>query len=161
GLIIEAARLDQPADSIISPRVMAVPDDHARALTLAAALAQKCQLERLYARAKAEIDSTKRAAKLVSSEFRRQQRGSEEILHVRTEQFETAVNNMPHGLCMFDADAQLVVCNNRYAEMYSLAREFTQPGVTHEDIVRHKKDRGSFAGDADHYCDELKSAIVN
>src|SRR3954452_13644962 len=26
--------------------------------------------------------------------------------------------NMPHGLCMFDAERRLLLCNSRYAEMY-------------------------------------------
>jgi PAS domain-containing protein len=33
---------------------------------------------------------------------------------------DTALNNMSQGLCMFDAQARLVVCNRRYIEMYGL-----------------------------------------
>ena len=29
-------------------------------------------------------------------------------------QFDTAFNNMPHGLCMFRADGQLAVVNHRF-----------------------------------------------
>jgi diguanylate cyclase (GGDEF)-like protein len=31
--------------------------------------------------------------------------------------FDTALNNMPHGLCMFDADRKVVVANKRFAEL--------------------------------------------
>jgi PAS domain-containing protein len=30
---------------------------------------------------------------------------------------DSALNNMSQGLCMFDAEARLVVCNRRYIEM--------------------------------------------
>ncbi len=35
--------------------------------------------------------------------------------------FDTALNNMPHGLCMFDAEGRMVVSNRRLAEMLKLA----------------------------------------
>jgi diguanylate cyclase (GGDEF)-like protein len=35
-------------------------------------------------------------------------------------QFDTALNNMPHGLSMFRADGRLVVMNNRFREMLNL-----------------------------------------
>jgi diguanylate cyclase (GGDEF)-like protein len=139
---------------------MAVPDDHLGALTLAVALAQKCRLERLYADTRAAIESTNRAARLVSSEFQRQQRGQEEKLNVQNEQFETALNNMPQGVCMFDANAQLVVCNDRYIEMYEISRDIVRPGVSLRAIVRHRHDTGSFAGDVDEYCLEVMTAIA-
>ena len=38
-------------------------------------------------------------------------------------QFDTALNNMPHGLCMFGADGRLAVVNRRFSEMMSLPDE--------------------------------------
>ena len=32
----------------------------------------------------------------------------------------TALNNMTQGLCMFDAKQRLIVCNDRYAQLYNL-----------------------------------------
>ena len=40
----------------------------------------------------------------------------------------TALKNMAHGLCMFDRDQRLVVCNERYGEMYDLTPEQITPG---------------------------------
>ncbi|HTV37844.1 MAG TPA: PAS-domain containing protein, partial [Xanthobacteraceae bacterium] len=37
----------------------------------------------------------------------------------------SALNNMTQGLCMFDGAARLILCNERYAEMYHLRKEFT------------------------------------
>lgn len=35
----------------------------------------------------------------------------------------TALNNMSEGLCMFDSSARLILCNERYIEMYGLSPE--------------------------------------
>src|SRR6202008_2364194 len=50
-------------------------------------------------------------------------------------QFDTALNNMPHGLCMFRADGQLVVMNNRCRETLNLPDDIIDghPGAT--DVV--------------------------
>ena len=40
----------------------------------------------------------------------------------------TTLNNMSPGLCMFDCDERLVVCNTPYARMYGLTPELTKPG---------------------------------
>src|SRR5688500_3165496 len=44
-------------------------------------------------------------------------------------QFDTALNNMPHGLCMFGADGRLGVMNYRFSEMMHLADDFVHRGV--------------------------------
>jgi diguanylate cyclase (GGDEF)-like protein len=50
-------------------------------------------------------------------------------------QFDTALNNMPHGLCMFAADGRLAVMNHRFSEMMNLSDNFVQRGVGASDIV--------------------------
>jgi diguanylate cyclase (GGDEF)-like protein len=52
--------------------------------------------------------------------------------------FEVALNNMLHGLCMFDVEERLIVCNQRYAKMYALPDDLTQPGARWRDIVAHR-----------------------
>src|ERR1700712_3252500 len=39
-----------------------------------------------------------------------------------------ALNNMTQGLCMFDAQGQLILCNERYMEMYGLTPETAKIG---------------------------------
>jgi diguanylate cyclase (GGDEF)-like protein/PAS domain S-box-containing protein len=152
-LVVEAAQLDHIADYIVSDRVMAVPEDHARALQLAAALARSCRLERSQAQIKMELRAAQRAAQLVSTEYQRQQRD-------RNKLFETALNNMSQGLCMFDGDANLVVCNDRYIEMYGLSRDVVVPGVNLRAILEHRKERGSFAGDPEIYVKDLHANVA-
>jgi diguanylate cyclase (GGDEF)-like protein len=42
---------------------------------------------------------------------------------------DVALNNMTHGLCMFDADEKLIVCNATYVHMYGLSGEDARPGT--------------------------------
>jgi diguanylate cyclase (GGDEF)-like protein len=50
-------------------------------------------------------------------------------------QFDTALNNMPHGLCMFAADGRLAVMNHRFSEMMNLSDDFVHRGATAPGIV--------------------------
>ena len=50
-------------------------------------------------------------------------------------QFDTALNNMPHGLCMFAADGRLAVMNHRFSEMMNLSDDLVQRGATAPDII--------------------------
>ena len=40
-----------------------------------------------------------------------------------------ALNNMTHGLCMFDAEQKLIVCNRTYVDMYDLPPQLSRPGT--------------------------------
>ena len=48
---------------------------------------------------------------------------------------QTALKHMAHGLCMFDCDQRLVVCNERYATMYGLDAEQIGAGTTLRSIL--------------------------
>ncbi|CAN7667297.1 EAL domain-containing protein [Bradyrhizobium sp. LjRoot220] len=50
-------------------------------------------------------------------------------------QFDTALNNMPHGLCMFGADGRLAVMNHRFSKMMDLSDDSVQGGVSAYDII--------------------------
>ena len=50
-------------------------------------------------------------------------------------QFDTALNNMPHGLCMFATDGRLAVMNHRFSEMMRLSDDLVQRGANASDIV--------------------------
>ena len=49
-------------------------------------------------------------------------------------QFDTALNNMPHGLCMFHADGRLVVVNRRFLEMMHLSDDDVHIGANAPDV---------------------------
>ncbi|HVW91663.1 MAG TPA: PAS-domain containing protein [Devosia sp.] len=71
-----------------------------------------------------------------------EQQQREELLRARTLElqvqnirFDAAINNMLHGISMFDADNRLIVCNRQYAEMYSLPEHLTRPGTSFWDML--------------------------
>jgi PAS domain S-box-containing protein len=47
----------------------------------------------------------------------------------------TALKNMAHGLSLFDKDQRLILCNERYAEIYGLAPEQAKPGAALRSIL--------------------------
>jgi diguanylate cyclase (GGDEF)-like protein len=71
-------------------------------------------------------------------------REQEESLRIRNLQFDTAINNMSQGLCFFDAAHRLIVCNDRYVDMYDLPRDRIGPGTPLAEIVNLRFEVGSF-----------------
>jgi diguanylate cyclase (GGDEF)-like protein len=60
-------------------------------------------------------------------------------------QFDTALNNMPHGLCMFAADGRLAVMNHRFSEMMELSDDLVHRGANAFDIVAACVSAGSIS----------------
>ncbi len=74
-------------------------------------------------------------------------------LEQTNDRFDTALKNMAHGLTMFDAQQRLLVCNQRYGEMYALPPELMRPGTTLRTILEARVARGSVR-DAARYVEE-------
>ncbi len=55
----------------------------------------------------------------------------------REQQLEFAINNISQGVCIFDADARIVLCNKRYIEMYDLSADVVKPGCSLDELLRH------------------------
>ena len=70
----------------------------------------------------------------------------EQELAVQNARFNAALNNMSQGLAMFDAERRLIVCNARYAEIYSVPPELTRPGTPQLEILQHRVTSGIYAG---------------
>src|SRR3954463_15495307 len=74
-------------------------------------------------------------------------------------QFDTALNNMPHGLCMFRVDGQLAVMNHRFGAMMNLPEGLAQRGVNARDIVAACVSAGSIsAGSGERIVADLESS---
>ncbi len=71
-------------------------------------------------------------------------RQQEEALRTRNFQFDTAINNMSQGLCFFASDHRLIVCNDRFLEMYDIPFDRVEPGSTLMEIVDLRFAAGSF-----------------
>jgi len=68
-------------------------------------------------------------------------------LESQNERFDAALNNMSQGLCLYDCEQKLVVCNASYVAMYGLAPELTVPGTPLAKILEHRIRRGIHAGE--------------
>ena len=79
------------------------------------------------ARVEAEADKAR-----IASEIRL---SAQHEAKLHASRFEVALNNMLHGLCMFDAESRVIVCNELYARMYGLTPELVRPGTAYADIV--------------------------
>jgi NO-binding membrane sensor protein with MHYT domain/methyl-accepting chemotaxis protein len=71
----------------------------------------------------------------------------------------TALNNMTQGVVMFDRAERLLVCNDRYLEMYGLSRALVRPGCTLREIIAARTANGTLGSDAERYCVELLDAM--
>jgi diguanylate cyclase (GGDEF)-like protein len=60
-------------------------------------------------------------------------------------QFDTALNNMPHGLSMFGNDGRLAVMNQRFSEMMKLPADFAHSRSSASDILARCVDAGSIS----------------
>lgn len=83
-------------------------------------------------------------------------REREAELSLRTMRLDAAVNNMAQGLCMFDADRRLVICNQTYTDIYEMPAALSRPGTRLEDILRFRIANGlDPVGGAEAYFDTL------
>lgn len=80
-------------------------------------------------------------------------RHESELINMSTElrrrnmMFDTALNNMIQGVCMFDQDQRLIVCNRRYLEMYRFSGEVVKPGIQLSDIMEYSISLGNYTRD--------------
>jgi diguanylate cyclase (GGDEF)-like protein/PAS domain S-box-containing protein len=90
----------------------------------------------------------------------RQHRESQQRLEQEKHRLDTALNNMTQGLVLFDASARIVICNQRYIDMYGLSTAVIKPGIHFCEAVRHRKETGSFKGDVDEYCSTILKNVA-
>ncbi len=67
-------------------------------------------------------------------------------LRVQTERSHHALSNMSHGLIMYDADSRVVVCNDRFLNLYNLDPTIVKPGAPHRAVLDHWVERGNLPG---------------
>jgi diguanylate cyclase (GGDEF)-like protein len=79
-------------------------------------------------------------------------RQSQQMETLEKQRLDIALDNMTQGLLLFDASERLVVCNQRYIEIYGLSLDVVKPGCSFRDLVAHRKLNGSFGGDVEEYC---------
>jgi diguanylate cyclase (GGDEF)-like protein len=60
------------------------------------------------------------------------------------ETLDDAIEALPEGFALFDADDRLVLCNQRYRELYPASAPAIAAGQRFEDIVRYGLERGQY-----------------
>src|SRR5664279_2555546 len=81
-------------------------------------------------------------------------------MQVDNRRMRVAINNMSQGLCMFDRNERLVVCNRRYMDLYQLPDEVVKPGRTLASLLEFRIANGSFSRDPDEYRQGLVAAMA-
>jgi len=76
------------------------------------------------------------------TELRWKSQENEKNLQVQSEWFDRAINSMSQGLCVFDGDRRLIICNRTYADVYGLPKELTRPGTEFKEIMRYRIENG-------------------
>ncbi|MGA8903216.1 bifunctional diguanylate cyclase/phosphodiesterase [Bradyrhizobium sp.] len=77
---------------------------------------------------------------------------SQNRVKLEKQRLDTAVENMTQGLTLFDRFRRLVVCNQRYIEMYGLSPDVVKPGCYLRDLIVHRNELGFIQVEVDEYC---------
>jgi diguanylate cyclase (GGDEF)-like protein len=117
---------------------------------------------------------TDRSISLMIEELDQLNRGLEQLVEERTAtlheremelqaqnlRFDAALNNMSQALLMFDSSARLIICNQRYLDMYDLSPEIVRPGCTLRELLNHRVATGHFSSDdPEQYIADLMAAL--
>ena len=92
---------------------------------------------------------------VITRQIRRQNARAQRELTLEKNRLATAINNMNQGLLLFDADARVVVCNQRYLDMYGLSAEVIVPGLPFRSVIEYRHQTGSFDGDVDAHVETV------
>ena len=69
------------------------------------------------------------------------------------------LNNMTQGVVLFDDAERVLVCNDRYVEMYGLSSAVVKPGYTLLDLIMNRITTGSLNIDPEKYRSEIMDAV--
>ncbi len=74
--------------------------------------------------------------------------------------FNTALNNMSHGLCMFDAQGRLIVSNQKMESIYGLTQEQLRLGTSLHQLIGDMVEAGASAEDEAEQVAQLQSRLI-
>jgi len=73
---------------------------------------------------------------------------------------DAALNNMSQGLCMFDREERLVICNDKYLQMYGLSADLAKPGCSVRELLELRKAAENFSDDPGRYLADLRAQLA-
>src|SRR4051794_29480195 len=80
-------------------------------------------------------------------------------LSTQNELTDAAINNMVQGFLMFDSAERIIICNDRYIEMYGLSRDIVKPGCSFLTLLKHRAATGLLNLDPHQYRADLLSEL--
>ena len=74
----------------------------------------------------------------------------------------TALNTLSHGVVIVSRQDKVVFCNNRYLEIYGLARADVMPGITGAELIALRRSRGipEVAGPGGSYAVDANGMVI-
>ena len=105
--------------------------------------------------ARAELAGLGHVRALAEAELIRHGNVAEQNLRLKI-----ALENMSHGLCMFDGDQRLIVCNQKYIDVYGLSEELARIGTHIKSILEHQTKVVEVSGSAENYVAGRLAAIA-
>ena len=76
-----------------------------------------------------------------------EQKKAEQALAENEARFHLALDNMPGALVFTDSDLNIVICNDRFREMYQAPEELLRPGRPYPDFLRYLAEHGYYGDD--------------
>ena len=107
-----------------------------------------------------ELDQLNRGLERLVEERTAALREGKAELRAQNLRFDAALSHMSQALLMFDSSGRLVICNQRYIEMYRLAPEEVKPGRTIRELLELRTKSGTFSGDFDQYMRRLRRTVA-
>jgi diguanylate cyclase (GGDEF)-like protein/PAS domain S-box-containing protein len=159
------ARLLSPVDGVerlVSVRSLArFPLSVVATTTVASALADwQAQTKFLVAAASLSAIITAIILTLIVRRLSLQHAASQNRVKLEKQRLDTAVENMTQGLTLFDQSKRLVICNQRYIEMYGLSSDVVKPGCHLRDLIAHRNELGFIRVDVDEYCARILEHVA-
>ena len=74
--------------------------------------------------------------------------------------YQAAIDNVSSGVCFFDRQKRLILCNKRYAEIYRLKPEDVRPGADLRDIIARRVEAGTCPMSLEQYMAEFETLLA-
>ncbi|MFZ1921075.1 MAG: EAL domain-containing protein [Xanthobacteraceae bacterium] len=106
-----------------------------------------------------ELDQIQRNLERTVVERTKELRAREAELQAQNLRIDAALSNMSQGLAMYDAEARLVLWNERFVSMYNYGADEIRAGMPLLELIRLRSTNGTFAGDPDEYAKSLVAQL--
>lgn len=110
-------------------------------------------------RLKATNEDLLRTSAELSDSAHAARRANEELI-TQNLLFNTALNNMSHGLCMFDAEGKLIVSNQKMERIYGLTPEQLKLGTSLNALIAHMVEAGASAEEEAEQLAQLQTRLI-